>query len=49
MVLTTGNHLMVAHHEGPRSPPKDLRPHPEEPALADVSKDEANEEEFALV
>jgi hypothetical protein len=37
------------HHEGPRSPPKDLRPHPEEPALADVSKDEANEEEFALV
>jgi hypothetical protein len=34
MVLTTGNHLMVAHHEGP---------HPEERPLGRVSKDEAIE------
>jgi hypothetical protein len=41
MVLTTRNHLMVAHHEG-------LRPHPEERALARVSKDEATKLENAL-
>jgi hypothetical protein len=42
MVLTTGNHLMVAHHEGRRSWPEGLKPHPEEPAVAGVSKDGAH-------
>jgi hypothetical protein len=39
MVLTTGNHLMVAHHEAPR-------PHPEERPLGRVSKDGAVEPEI---
>ena len=35
------------HHGGLRSRPNGLRPHPEEPALAGVSKDEAIEVEVA--
>ena len=41
MVLSTGNHLMVAHHEG-------LRPHPEEIAKRCVSKDRAKSQQTKL-